>query len=258
MTMRVNPFLQEGVRTYFAHPGILRTYFYLPAGLAIVLVVVWPRGGLESILRSGPLTDAFSVVAIVFLGLLLYFGGRYGAEDFSPDTMVQLREYVTLTPVPLVSVILGKAGFFFLHTFFLLLLGAPFLLAPVAVGGLSLSKAFAAFAVLGTASLAARMFGLFVLSLIGDRPLLRNVILLPGILLFVVVTLVAFPPLSPIHALLRLGSTPTADASAGGAFMSATAASSLVGIGAALVAAAGVYLVLRVSRGARGGSATNG
>ncbi len=255
--MRVNPFLQEGVRTYFAHPGILRTYFYLPTVLAVVLLVVWPRGSLESVLRSGPLADAFSVVSIAFLGLLLYLGGRYGAEDFSPDTMVQLRNYVTLTPVPLLSAILGKAGFFILHTLFLLLLGAPFLLAPLAVGGLTVPKAFAAFAILGTASVAARMFGLLVLSLVGSRPLVRNVILLPGILLLVILVLVFLPLLSPIHALLSLGSTPAAGAAEAG--MSAVAASSLVGIGAALVAAAGVFLVLRVSRGsARGRGSTDG
>jgi hypothetical protein len=246
--MRGNAFLQQGMRTYFAHHGILRTYLFIPCGLAVVLIIVWPRGSLESMLRSGPVTDAFSVIALAFLALLLYLGARYGSEDFSPDTLVQLREYVTMTPVSLFSVVLGKGGFFVLHTLFLLLLGAPFLLAPLAVGGLTLPKAFEAFAILGTAGLAARMFGLLVLALVGTRLLVRDMILLPAILLIVVATLVAVPSLSPIHALLGLADAQTPGAPAAASMLSSAAACSLVNGGAALVCAAAVLLVLRSSR----------
>ncbi len=257
--MRGNPFLEEGVRTYFAHRGILRTYLFIPCGLSVVLITVWPRGSLESILRSGTFTDAFAVVALAFFALLLYLGARYGSEDFSPENLSQLREYVTMTPVTLLSVVLGKAGFFILHTLFLLLLGAPILLAPIAVDGLTLPKALAALAVLGTAGLAARMFGLLVLAAVGARPLLKNLVLMPGILLVVIVSLVAVPSLSSIRALLGLSSSPGLGAGSLGAPLSPAAACSLVNLGAALVCAAALYLVLGASRRrARAGRQSNG
>jgi hypothetical protein len=247
MSMQGNPFFQQGVRTYFAHAGILRTYLFLPAGLAVVLVVVWPRAGLETILRNGPFVDTFSAVAIAFLALLLYLGARYGSEDFSPEPMVQLREYVTMTPVSLVSVVLGKAGFSLLHTLFLLLLGAPLLLASMAVSGLTLADACAAFVILGTASLAARMFGLLVLTLVGTRAFVRDAILLPVILAVVVVVLLSAPPISPVHALIGLSST-SSHAPGSLSMFSPAAASSLASCGAACLGATGVFFALRIHR----------
>ena len=257
--MRGNPFLEEGMRIYFSHRGILRTCLFIPCGLAVVLLVVWPRGSLESILRTGPFINAFSVIALAFLALLLYLGLRYGSEDFSPDTLVQLREFVTMTPVSLLSVVLGKAGFFTLHTLFLLLLGAPFLLAPMAVGGVTLPKAFAAFAILGTASLAARMFGLLVLALVGTRRLWRDIILLTGVLICAVTVLVAVPSLSPIRALLGLSSVPGAGGHPPASLLSPAAACGLLHGAAALICAAATLLVLQSSRRrARGGRRADG
>jgi hypothetical protein len=246
--MQRNPFLEEGLRTYFVDRGILRTYLLVPCGLAAVLAVVWPRGSLESLIRNGPFTDAFSVIAIAFLALLVYLGARYGSEDFSPETMVQLREYVTMTPVSLLSTVLGKAGFFILHTLFLLLLGAPFLLAPMAVSGATLPQAFAVCAVLGTASLAARMMGLLVLALVGNRRVMRDTILLSCVLIFVVSSYFAVPLLSPIRALLGITELPYPGSHSAADALSPAAASSLASAGAALAAAAAVFLVLRGSR----------
>jgi hypothetical protein len=246
--MRGNPLLEEGMRTYFAHRGILRSYLLIPCGLAVVMMAAWPRSSLETILRSGPSTDAFSVIALAFLALMLYLGARYGAEDFSPDTLVQLREYVTMTPVSLLSVVLGKAAFFILHTLFLLLLGVPFLLAPMAVGGFTLPTAFAVLAVVGTASLAARMFGFLVLALIGSRLLLRDVIILAGILLFIVAADTLVPAVSSIRALLRLSAAPAPGAPLLGSALSPAGACSLFNIAAALLCSAAAFLALRVSR----------
>jgi hypothetical protein len=107
----------------------------------------------------------------------LYLGARLGAEDFSTDPTVQLRELVTLTPVPLLSLVAGRLAVGVLHTVLLLLLGAPFLVAAMAVGGVGFPQLLRALALIGSASLAARMCGLCALALSGGRRPLRDVIL---------------------------------------------------------------------------------
>jgi hypothetical protein len=204
------PLVKEGVRVYFSQQMILRTYLLIPAALAVALIVAWPRGSLESVLAGGSPVDPFTVVAVAFLLFLVYLGGRYGLEDYSPDSLGNLREYMTLTPASVGALVAGKAAFAVLHTAFLLALGAPFLLAALSVSGSQAGALGAGFVVLASAGLAARMFGLFLLALFGPRKLLRSAAFLGGVAAFLVVTFLAVPLLNPAAALLALGAGDTA------------------------------------------------
>lgn len=237
------PFVAEGFRTYFSDRTILRSYLLVPIALAIVLLVVWPRGTVESVLRAGASTDCFSVVALGLLAFLLYLGGRYGSEDYSPDTLANLREYVSLTPVSIGSVVAGKAAFAVLHTIFMLALGAPFLLAALAVSGAEARQAVAALGVVAASTVSARMFGLFLLVLFAGRKLLRDTILLAGMAAYLLVTYLFLPAVSPIAALL-------------GASAGVSALASL-GAGCLLAVLLGALLAL-VRRGARAAGGTHG
>jgi hypothetical protein len=204
MRIADNPFMDEGVRNYFTQPGILRSYLALIGMNGLVLLLWWPRATFEAVLRSGNSPDTFTVVAIVLYFCLAYLGARYGSEGFSPETQVQLREYVTLTPVPLASIIAGKVVFALLHTVFLLALGAPFLLASLAVSGAGPSSSLPALLVIGAATLAVRMYGLFVLILLGERQPFRTAALMLGIVLFLAVTAALAPAANPVVALLSI------------------------------------------------------
>jgi hypothetical protein len=198
------PFIDEGARIYFSHLTILRSYLVLVAILGLMLLLWWPRTALDNVLRSGASTDAFIVVAIGMLFCLLYLSARYGSEGYSPDSMVQIREYVTLTPVPVASVMGGKLAFALLHTLFLLALGVPFLLASLAVSGIGLPQAFDTLLVIGAAALAVRMYGLLLHTLLAGRRLARNLLLFVGPTLFLAVTQGLSSPASPIMALMSL------------------------------------------------------
>jgi len=169
--------VREGMHAYLSDRRTLRACLYLAAALGLALLAVWPRGTLEEAVRGGQATDTFTVVAVCFLIALLYLGARFGAEDFTADPSVQLRELVTLTPVPLASLVAGRFVFGFLHTVLLLLLGAPFLAAAMAVGGVGVPQALRALAIIGAASLAARMCGLCALALVGARRPARDLLL---------------------------------------------------------------------------------
>jgi hypothetical protein len=236
MSDRGNSFVVEGMRLSFSDRGILRTYLFIPGALALALIAMWPRGTIEAALRSGAASDTFTVVAVCFLLFLVYLGARFGAEDFTVDAGAAIREYVTLTPVALVSVVGGRAAFAVLHTFLLLLLGAPFLAAAMAVGGAGIAQALSALAVIGAASLAARMCGLLLLALVGGRRSLRDLLLIPVLASFLVVTFFLAPRSSPFHALASLLKN------TGGA--SAALACAALDLGAAFVLAACALAVL--------------
>jgi len=196
--------MREDLRLYLSERTILRTYLFIAGALGLALLAMWPRTTIEAALRAGSASDTFTVVAVCFLLFLLYLGARYGAEDFSADSAGWLREYVTLTGVSLVSLVGRRLIFAVLHTFLLLLIGAPFLAAAMAVGGAGFPQALSALAVIGAASLAARMCGLLVLTLVGGRRPLRDLFLMPVLAASLVVTYILAPRTNPFHAIAFL------------------------------------------------------
>jgi hypothetical protein len=194
----------EGIRTSFSDRVILRTCMYLALALGVALFVMWPRAALEAAVRAGAAPDTFTAVALCFLTCLLLIEARFGAQDVSRDPDVHLQEYVRLTPVPLPRLVGGRAMFALLHTLLLLLLGAPFMAAAVAVGGAGLPDMFRALAVIGTAGLAARMCGLLSLCVFGARRSLRETTLYPVLAAVLVGTFLIAPAASPFPALNSL------------------------------------------------------
>jgi len=208
---------------------------------------MWPRGTLETALRTGAVTDIFPVAGTCFLLVLLYLGARWGAEDISSDPDVKLRDYVTRTPVSLPFLVLGRLAAGAFHTLLLLLLGAPFLVAAMAVGGAGIPQTLQALAVIGAAGLAARMCGLLALTLIAANGPLRRALLFLFLSAALAVTFFLAPAVSPFRALAFLlkpaeGPSPP--------MLSAAA-----GLGAALLLAAGALAALTGMR-ARAGRAS--
>jgi hypothetical protein len=193
--------VRERVRICLSDSGILRASLAIPGVLGLALLAMWPRGPMEAALRTGTASDTFTVTAICFLLVLLYLGAQWGAEDVSVDPTVHLREYVTLTPVSLLSLVSARLAGGALHTLVLLLIGAPFLVAAMAVGGAGFPETLQALAVIGAASLAARMCGLLALTLLGGRRPLRELLLFLVLAAAFVLTFLFAPPVSPFQTL---------------------------------------------------------
>jgi hypothetical protein len=194
--------LREEARTHVSNPLSLRSYLVAPIGAGLALLLVWPRAPLASIMRVGPAPNPFDVVAVCLVLLGLYLGARHGSEDYTPSSATNLRDYVRFTPVSLAGIVLGKAIFAVAHTAFLLLLGAPFLLAASAVGGVTGAQVLLVLAMTAVSCLCVRMLGLLVLVIVRSGPLLRDVILLPLIALAIVLTLLFLPLACPLDAVI--------------------------------------------------------
>ncbi|MGD0726696.1 MAG: hypothetical protein ABSB63_14185 [Spirochaetia bacterium] len=203
MRIARNPFMDEGVRTYFVQQTILRSYLALVGVVGVALLLWWPRTSFDAVVRTGVFPGTFTSVAIGLYVCLTYLGARYGSEGFSPEAQVQLRDYALLTPVPLASIVAGKALFALLHTLFLLSLGAPFLLASLAVSGGGLSLVLPALLVIGAATFAVRMYGLLTLVLL-ERQVARDVALAVGTIMFLIISALVVPAANPIVAILSI------------------------------------------------------
>jgi hypothetical protein len=204
MKMARNPFLDEGARIYFSQAAILRTYLVLVGLVGLAFLVWWPRHSFVAALRTGSAPDAFAATAIGLYIALVYLGARYASESYTPDTVRRIQDYVTLTPVPVRSIALGKVGFAFLHTLFLLLLGAPLLLASLAVSGLDARALLEAVLVIGAATLAVRMYGFLLVVLLDAHRGLRDAALGVGIVAFFALSIGLYPAANPIIALVNI------------------------------------------------------
>ncbi len=204
MNLAAVPFVVEGVRAYATQRQILRTYLLVPGALTATLLVTWPQGLMNNVYRGSSITDAFTVVAVTFLFFLLYLSGRYGAEDYAPESLGDLREYVTLTRTSIVSLVAGKGLFAVLHTAFLLLLAAPFLVAAHAVSGAPAGALGEDLAILGCSALAGRMYGLFLLSVFGQRKLLRGTLYIVSVAGFILVSWLTLPAVNPAAVLIAV------------------------------------------------------
>jgi len=228
--------VRDGMHVYLTDRRSLRASLYLAVALALALLITWPRGSLEAAVRAAQAPDTFTVVAICFLLAALYLGARFGAEDYSPDPSVQLRELATMTPVPVLSLAAGRLAFGALHTLLLLLLGAPFLVAAMAVGGAAFSQLLQALAMIGAASLAARMAGLVSRSVLGARRPLRDVALTSCVTAAAAAAFFLAPGVSSFRAIGALAQGPLhapllpAAADAAGAVLLAAAAAGVLAV----------------------------
>lgn len=249
MSGRGNPFVVEGMRGYFSEGRILRSSLLAAGAPGIVLAVMWPRSTIVESLRLATASDTFTAVAACFLLVLLFLGARYGAEDFSADAAGHLRDYVTFTPVSVPAVVAGRLVFSTLHTLVLLLLGAPFLAAAMAVGGAGFPQAFAALAVAGSASLAARMAGLLALAVISRRRQLRSLVVIPSVAAALVASWLVAPWANPIPVMVSILQSP-GGAAAGLRCAAADSAAAL--LLACCVAAVLAMVRVRARRGGHG------
>jgi hypothetical protein len=230
--------VRDGMRSLLSERRSLRASLLGVIVLGLALLAVWPHGTLDTAIRTGQASDTFTVVSICFLLVLLYLGARFGSEDLSTDTGPRLHEYAALTPVSLVSLVFSRAATGMTHTVVLLLLGTPILIASMSVGGAGFAQVGAALALVGGASLAARMWGLLALALAGSHRALRGAILFVGIAGGAAATSFFAPIVSPFRVLATLShGTDTAWLPCAGA-----------GLGAALAFAAGALAVLAEGR----------
>jgi hypothetical protein len=136
---KLNPFLQEGLTAAFSRRAFRRTYNAMVAGMAVFLVLVWPKGPLADFLRGGRSPQAFQSVAIALLLLLSYLGGRNGLQEYARDAFTEVEDLAALSAVRVRTIVGGRFLFAALHAAFLLCLGLPFLTVSLTVSGYGLA-----------------------------------------------------------------------------------------------------------------------
>lgn len=209
-----NPFLREGLEAAFRRRAFRRIHLALPAAVALLLVVVWPKGLIADFLRAGRSPQAFQTVSVALLLLLTYLGGRLGLEEYAREDFTASSDLAALPSVPVRTIVAGKHLFALLHTGLLFLLGLPLLTASFAVSGFGLPALGRACLVLLPSVWAARA-GAVLLHLAADLGQVgRNAILFLAVAALHVGTAFLAPSVSPV---LLLADPDRAAASAGGA-----------------------------------------
>ena len=197
--------LRDEIGIHLTDRGILRSTLAIPIVLGLALIAMWPRGSLETALRPPGLSPMSSRSRRPVSFSPSCTSAHGGARMTSPPIPgVQLREYAALTPVPVISLVGGRLASGALHTLLILLLGAPFLVAAMAVGGADVRQTLRALAVIGAAGLAARMCGLLALALLGARRPLRRGLLFVVLVGALAVTFLLAQDVSPPRALASL------------------------------------------------------
>jgi hypothetical protein len=199
-----DPFLSEDLSASFTRVPALRAYAVFAAVMGCVIMVWWPRGPLASYLRTGVVPDTFVAAAIGLLGCAVYMGMRFGAEDFAEEGASKVHDFVTLTPVPVSSVVASKMVAAVLHTLFLLALGLPFLIIGSSVNGTRTAVILKVLLVAGSSTLAFRAFAFLGFVLFEPRRMLKDGVILVTAAIVLAVTTSAIPALSPISAILSL------------------------------------------------------
>jgi hypothetical protein len=206
MKLLKNPFIGEGLETCFSHIPVLRSYVYYVLCIALATFFWWPRGPLADVLRTGQPPQTFTVTAITVFVCLLFLNARYGSEDYARPDSTKVHDIVTLTPVRVSTIVVGKLVTAVLHILFLLALAMPILIATRAVSGRSFGALGVSLLVVGSSVLAFRMLGFLFFVVFDTRSTLRSVILLTSVLVLVLGPLAFFPAATPISALMSADS----------------------------------------------------
>jgi hypothetical protein len=244
MKIMKNPFILESLESSFSNPPLLRSYAYYVAILSAITFFWWPRGPLADALRTGHAPQTFTVAAITFLLCLLFVSSRCGLEDFANPESTKVRDIVTLTPVRISSLVLGKLAAGVIHTLVLLLLAMPILIATRAVSGFGFPEMWAAVAAAGASAVALRSLGFLFFVVIDARPTVRSMVLFFVGLTFVLSPLGFFPAASPVSVMLP----EPAGAGVFGATIPAYAISAIISVLAAGIFSAASIVWLRFMR----------
>jgi ABC-type transport system involved in cytochrome c biogenesis permease component len=199
-----NPFIAEDLSASFTRTSALRSYPGFIAVMAVVILIWWPRGPFTTYLRAGTVPDSFTAAALGLLACAAYLSARFGAEDFAEESASRVQDFVTLTPVPVSSVVAGKMAASAVHTIFILVLGLPFLLLGSAVNGTSIPVIARAALVSGSSAFCFRAFAFLCFTLFGPYRLLKNSVIFLCGLAFLTASTAVIPALSPISAILSL------------------------------------------------------
>jgi len=247
---RANPVARSDLAGFFSYPAALRSLGVLLGILALVLYAWWPRGALAYNLRTTTPPQTFAAVALALLAAASYLNARAGAGEYAPPGETGLVDLVSLTPVPVASVVAGRLASGAVLVVFQLSLGLPFLLATLGVSGVSAVALVPALSVIGCSALAWRTSALAMRLTLPDHPLLRDIVLFASGTAFLVATFTLAPACNPVAALLDLaagGARPMSVFSASLPFFAVSAIISALVVAAATAVS---YAALRAARNA--------
>lgn len=201
-----NPVLQEGLAAYFTGRKMVGIYFNYLLILSAVLFIWWPKSEYFDYLRSGGSPQTYSVVAIAALVSISYLSFRFGADEIKDKDHHHLSDWLVLTPLSTWRILWGRLLLFVLHTAFLVLLSAPFIVAPGTISGISPMEMSWGFLIMFLSAATYRTIGFFCLLSLGDREFFLHSLLRVIFAFFILAIIFLLPPASPILSLVSVSS----------------------------------------------------
>jgi hypothetical protein len=204
MKLPANPFIRESLADSFSQPQILRTYLLYLVILSCLTFFWWPRGPISEFMRSGEVPQTVTATAIGLIVCLAYMNARFGSEDYAGPESTGVRDFVTLTPVAVSTLVLGRLAAAFLHVLLLLALSVPLFLASRGVCGATYAELGLVWLVAGSSALALRSLAFFLFAVFNDMRGIKNTILAGFGGLWIFATMLFIPAVSPLSAILSL------------------------------------------------------
>ena len=201
-----NPLLVEGLEVYFTGRKILGIYFNFLLILSVILFITWPKTEYFEYLLTGSSPQTYSIIAIAALVIISYLSFRFGADEIKDRDTYHLSDWLILTPLSSWRILSGRLTLFVLHTAFLVLISAPFIVIPGTISGISPPEMLWGFLIVFLSALTYRTIGFFCLLVLDDREFLLHTILRIIFVFFMVVVIFPLPPASPILSLVSVSS----------------------------------------------------
>jgi hypothetical protein len=169
-----NPLISEGMVVLFTHPRVKRSYLLYVLLLFFVLLASWPGRSITEYLAENLRPMTFGFVSVALFLCMAFFSLRYSTTRIAGERFHSTSDWLEYSPVNRIGIVYGKTAFAVFHTFFLLLLAAPFIVISGAATGVPPALQLTALAIIFCAALTYRIIGVFFSLFLDERPILYS------------------------------------------------------------------------------------
>lgn len=199
-----NPVIEEGLQVYLTNKRVRRIYSYYFIFLALVLLIVWPKQPFQYFLKFNRYPQSFHITSICILISLCFLNIQFGSDSYTRDLFHSISDWLTLTPLTVLRLLLGKLTLSLIHCIFLLIFSLPFFIIPMSLSGVFLKELLMSILIILFCSMTCRIMGLLCLVSFRNHPFIHGTSLLLFLVILLFPTISLFPSVNPILALLRV------------------------------------------------------
>jgi hypothetical protein len=149
-----------------------------------------------------PLTYTVTILS-VYLALAV-LNSLFGSESIAGENLYSSDDWLELTPVPAATFVIGKIGFFVIHSLLLVLIALPFLILAAAPSGMEPAAIAITAGIIFLYTSAYRAMAFALLLCLKEHPFLLHIALWALMFVVIVASAMICPRANPIYLLQSL------------------------------------------------------